>query len=168
MDSGFTPAAVVPTAPAPSTFRVGHQYRWIVAEDDGIAGFAIYVRSSITHAEQEAIRAQHDDIIAFNVEWRSLTDDERAERAAAGTTPRQLELSLIAPHVHAWNAVGLDADGNEQPIPPPAVAGIDVFELVTADVEEFIVNTVLLGYRATGKAGGWKLPSIITSGPQIA
>lgn len=155
----------------PAPFSVADRWEWIVCDDEEhpeLHGLAIEVRTSITNREQEALIAAHDAILDFNAEWLKLGPKERAEHDAAGTTPRDREWALIAPYVRDWNAEGLDEAGNPAPVPPPSVAGPQAFMAIPASAVSWITRVVLLGYRATGKAGGWRPPATPGSGPRTA
>lgn len=160
----ITPVTNQPAAERPQPYRLADRYDWITCDEEGLAGLAIYVRTSITNRERDALQEKHDEILDYNRDWLAMPAPERPD----GDSPRDREWSLIAPYVKDWNVVGLDVDGNEAPLPPPAVAGGTVFEAVTPDVTNWIMRVVLLGYRATGKADGWRRLSTGTSGPQIA
>jgi len=155
---------VAPVSDRPQPFRLADRYEWIAADDPGLSGLAIYVRTSITNLERDRLQERHDDILEYNRDWLAMPAPERPD----GDSPRDREWNLLAPYVKDWNVVGLDVDGNETPLPTPAVAGGKVFEACTPDVTNWIMRVVLLGYRATGKADGWKPLSTATSGPQIA
>lgn len=157
-------------AERPAAFRVSDRWEWITCDDaefPELAGFAVEVRTSITNREQEDLQDAHNAILDYNAEWLRMEPAERAKADAANDTPRDREWALVAPMVRDWNAVGLDPDGNDVPIPPPAEAGPQTFMAVPAPAVAWITRVTLMGYRATGKAGGLPTPSTPTSGPRI-
>lgn len=158
------PSTATTETTKPTPFRIGERYEWVTADDESLSGLAIYVRTSITNDERDALQDKHDAILEYNVAWAALSAQERAGQES----PRDREWTLIAPYVKDWNVVGIDVDGNESPLPPPAVAGADVFHAVTPEITAWITRVLLLGYRFTGKAGGWQPKSTVTSGPRIA
>ena len=143
----------------PAPYRVAQQTRWIVSDDPSCEGLAILVRTSITNAEQTALIAKHDDLTGDYAErWMAL-DPEQRDMA---DSPRARERALIAEYILDWNAVGLTEAGEEAPLPPPAEIGGAAFDLITVEETAWITQIVLLGYLATGKAGGWRRPSTAT------
>jgi hypothetical protein len=125
---------------------------WMCSEDEGLEGFCIHARRDITIREREDLLEAHGAIAEYEVAY--LRQD-RGERDGEDT-PRRREMTLLAPWVTDWNAVGLDAEGNEIPLPPPAIAGPDAFMGIDNRAYDWIVKHLLLGYRASGKAGGWE------------
>lgn len=153
----------------PAPFSVADRWEWVACDDEDypeLAGFAVEVRTSITNREQEDLLERHNAVLDFNAEWLGLDPAARARHDADGDTPRDREWALLAPLVRDWNAVGLDAEGNEAAVPPPAVGGPGSFMAVPAGAVSWITRVVLLGYRATGKAGGWRPPATRGSGPR--
>jgi hypothetical protein len=136
----------------PAPFRMADKKEWIACDQPGLEGFAVLVRTSVTNAEQDELRERFRANAAYQEAYFAAPAPERDR----DDTPRRRELALVAPYVLDWNAVGVGSDGDEKPLPPPAVAGPDAFECVTPDAERWIVQVVLLGYHATGKAGSWR------------
>lgn len=135
----------------PAPYRVAQIQEWIICEEPECPGLAVLVRTSITNAEQVALNARHDDIAgSFTEAWLALPPDERDMT----NSPRMRERALLAPYVLDWNAVGVTEDGQEAPLPAPSVAGPEVFDAISAAEYTWISRIVLIGYLATGKAGG--------------
>lgn len=135
--------------PAPHSFAP--RYEWERCDAEGLEGFAIYVRRGITNREREELNDAHQKIVEYEVAYVASDPKKRDH----DDTPRRREMTLIAPLIRDWNAVGIDADGNEAQIPPPSEAGPDAFLAIEPEAYDWIVRHVLLGYRASGKAGGW-------------
>lgn len=170
IDATYTPAAFPEAADGarPAPYRVADRRRWIVSDEPDTAGLAVLVRAGITNLERDRLQEAHAEIAEDSDDWGDLEPAAREARQAAGDTPRDREWALLAPYVLGWNAVGLTPEGEERPLPPPAEAGPAAFAAVAVPELSWIIKTVLLGYRFTGKAGGFRLPSIATSGPRIA
>jgi hypothetical protein len=147
----------------PAPFAVLPRWSWEHCDVPGYEAFAVYVVRNLTNRDREELNEAHDGIVRAQVEWFALTPEERASRP----TPRRMEQELIAPYVKDWNATGLDEDGKERPLPPPAEAGPDVFEAIYPEMYDWIVRHVLLGYRTGKGVGSWQTPSGSTSGPRI-
>jgi hypothetical protein len=147
----------------PAPFAVLPRWTWEHCDVPGYEGFAIFVVANLTNRDREDLNEKHDAIVRRQVEWFDLSPEERA----ASPSPRRMEQELIAPYIRDWNAVGLDADGNEAALPAPAVAGPDVFEAIYPEMYDWIVRHVLLGYRTGKGVGSWRPPSESTSGPRI-
>lgn len=112
------------------------RHRWVECEftrgADGEEPFRALIRSNLTWgeiAELEEVRS------------RTWTDLWR----------------LMAPHVAEWNALGLDPEGNAQPVPAPAEAGPDAFKAVDASLTLWLLGElrqVHLGGEERGKGSG--------------
>lgn len=139
-----------------SGFVVTRQFAWFECEDeDGAKGLAVKVRKNITNKERDELNEYYvEHIVKYQADWLKLTDDEREEIDAKGDTPRDREWKLLADYIEDWNAQAEDDDGKVHELPSPKAAGPVVFELVTKDVVDWCLKTVLYGYRATGKANG--------------
>lgn len=152
----------------PGPFRVHDRWEWVecTADDKDYAdviGLAIEVRTTITNREQQELQDRHDEVIRYEAEFGAMEPADKA-KVPEDDRPWARQRRLIAPLVRGWNAQGLDADGNEVDLPPPAEAGPDAFEAISWTAELWITNVVLWGYRVTGKAGGRRVPSTPTSG----
>lgn len=147
--------------PAPYSFSP--RFEWQHCEVEGLEGFAILVRPTITNREREVLVAQHGKIVEYELEWVKLGPERDQE-----DTPRKREMTLLAPYIKEWNAVGLLEDGTEAPLPSPAEAGPDAFLAIDAAAYDWIVQHLLLGYRASGKAGSWDGKSRRTRGTSPA
>lgn len=148
--------------PAPHSFAP--RYGWEHCDVEGLEGFAIYVRRGITNREREDLNEAHQAIVEYEVAYVKSDPKKRDH----DDTPRKREMALIAPFIKDWNAVGLDADGNDAPIPAPADAGPDAFLAIEPEAYDWIVRHILLGYRASGKAGGWGVASPRSAAPRPA
>lgn len=135
----------------PAPYSMGPRLAWMCAEDEGLEGFCIHARRDITIREREELLEQHGKIAEYEVEYLRR---DRGERDVEDT-PRRREMALLAPWIKEWNATGIDADGNDAPIPAPAEAGPEAFMAIDNAAYDWIVRHLLLGYRASGKAGGW-------------
>lgn len=135
----------------PESFSFAPRLEWQCSDETGLEKFCLYARRDITIREREDLMQKHRDIVAYEVDYLRPDNVERD----ADDTPRRREMRLVAPYIVDWNATGLDADGNETPLPPPSVGGIDAFLGIDNAAYDWIVRHLLLGYKATGKAGGW-------------
>lgn len=132
-------------------FSVGNRYRVECCPEEGLTGFCVEVRDNLMNFERDQLEAATDDIAVYNKAWLATPDDERDH----SDTPARRELTLIAPYIRAWNAVGIDtADGQEKPIPPPAEAGPQVFDLLEQPMTNWLRITIIRGYL-TGKGFSW-------------
>lgn len=134
----------------PDAHSFAPRYDWHFCDVEGLETFAISVRPTITNRERERLVAKHQEIVDYELQWVQAGPDRDSE-----DSPRMREMALIAPYIHDWNATGLLEDGTEAPIPPPAEAGAPSFMAIDTAAYDWIVRHVLLGYRASGKAGGW-------------
>lgn len=134
----------------PSPHSFAPKFDWEFCDVEGLETFAILIRPTITNREREALVAQHQAIVEYEIEWVKAGADRDAD-----DTPRTREMALIAPYIKEWNAIGLLDDGTEAAIPAPADAGPEAFLAIDTAAYDWIVRHVLLGYRASGKAGGW-------------
>lgn len=133
----------------PAPYRVAEVREWIVSDDPSCEGLAVLVRTSITNVEQRHLQTLHDEIAGPETEkWLQMKPEARD----LSQSPRARERALLAPYVLDWNAVGLTKAGEEEPLPPPSVAGPEVFDAIAAAEYEWISRVVLIGYLATGKA----------------
>lgn len=136
----------------PAPYTMAPRLAWMCSDEEGLEGFCIHARRDITIREREDLLEQHGAIAEYEVEYLRRDKPDRDIE----DTPRRREMALIAPWVQDWNAVGLDAGGNEIPIPAPGNAGPDAFLAIDNAAYDWIVKHLLLGYRASGKAGGWR------------
>lgn len=139
--------------PAPHSFAP--RWIWECSDVEGLETFCVEVRGGITNREREALTEAHTAIVGYEVEYLRTPMPERDQE----DTPRRREMALIAPMIRDWNALGLDAAGDESPLPAPADAGPDAFMAIEPAAYDWIVRHLLLGYRASGKAGGWAVRS---------
>ena len=135
----------------PSSFSFAPRLSWHTSDIEGMEEFAIYARRDITMREREELMTAHRAIVDYEVAYLRPDFKERDP----GDTPRRREMAMVAPWVVEWNAVGIDADGNEVALPPPSVAGPDAFLAIDNAAYDWIVRYLLLGYKSSGKAGGW-------------
>lgn len=135
--------------PAPYTFAPRPE--WQCCDEDGLEQFCVRARARITMREREDLITAHNEIVAYEVEYLKPATKKRDIE----DTPRRREMTLIAPWIVEWNAMGLDTDGNEVALPAPADAGPDAFLAIDNTAYDWIVKHLLLGYKASGKAGGW-------------
>lgn len=110
--------------------------------------------------------------------WTSGADDEELFRAEVRSNLTwgeidQIDLSgaltynelwqVIAPHVRAWNALGIDAEtGEVAEVPPPATAGPDAFRAIEPALTMWIaqqLRLVHLGGDERGKGSARRDPS---------
>jgi hypothetical protein len=148
----------------PPPHRVADRKEWIVCDDPELDGFAVYVRTSVTNAEQDAIRARHDDIVGpISEAWDAIPLPERD--LAQG--PWSLQKRLMAPYILDWNAQGFDLGSGEwKTLPPPGGPdgiGIDALDAVPRAYASWCYDIVVSGYYVTGKAGPW-LPTSAPAG----
>lgn len=131
------PAANGSGRPAP--YRIW-QYGWHCSSD----GFCIEARSNLSLKERDDFLEADDAITAYSKEWIETPDEERDHE----DTPRRRQIELLLPYIRDWNAVGIDAvTGEEKPLPSPAVAGIDAFQLITADQGVWVITEITNAYR---------------------
>lgn len=141
-------AASIP--PPPGWYIVADAKEWIACDDPelpGIAGFAVYVRTSMTKREQRDLQEAHAEIVEYGKTWVPGDD--------GGDTPHRRERALVAPYILAWNALGTNAEGEQVPVPLPKDVGIDAFDCIDEDAVRWVIRVLLVGYIITGKAGGW-------------
>lgn len=93
-------------------------------EEEGNLPYRLRMRTNITYEELEELR----------------TDTE------GKTTDREL-WSVIAPFIVEWNIAGIDADGNEVEVSPPAVGGGEQFQYVPPQLFGAIYRDIL--FRST-------------------
>jgi hypothetical protein len=135
--------------PAPHSFAP--RLEWQCSDVEGLEGFCVLARRGITIREREDLMTAHRKIVEYEVEY--LRPD--AEERDPVDTPRRREMALVAPWIADWNAMGLDEEGNEVQIPAPSEAGPEAFMAIDNAAYDWIVRHLLLGYKASGKAGGW-------------
>lgn len=140
----------------PAPYRIAPRPEWIRCDLEGHEGFAILAPRDVTNAERDELQRRHQ---AEVVEYELAYYKRPAAKRDPEDTPRRREQALVAPFVLDWNAVGLDGEGNEVPLPAPAAAGPEIFGALYVQLYQWIVRVVLMGYRATGKAGSWSAPS---------
>lgn len=134
----------------PTAHSFAPRWEWNHCDVEGLETFAILVRPTITNREREALVAHHQTIVEYELEWVKAGSNRDND-----DTPRMREMQLIAPYIKDWNAIGLLDDGTEAPIPPPSDGGPNSFLAIDTAAYDWIVRHLLLGYRASGKAGGW-------------
>jgi hypothetical protein len=134
----------------PASHSFAPRFDWHYCDVEGLETFAILVRPTITNREREMLVEKHQTIVEYEVAWVKAGPERDPE-----DTPRLREMQLLAPYIKDWNAVGLLEDGTEAPIPAPADAGPEAFLAIDTQAYDWIVRHILLGYRASGKAGGW-------------
>lgn len=146
------PPADRPTPPG-GFFAVPHRYEWIECELEGFEGFAIYVRTSITNAEQRILTEQHDEIVTYYDTFFKLPPEDRDYSDG----PREREKVLMAPLIVDWNAKAINAETGElELMEPPSVAGPGQLDAIYDEMVNWMLRTVLGGYVLTGKAVAWK------------
>lgn len=136
----------------PAAHSFAPRWQWQYCDVPGLETFAILVRPTITNRERELLQKEHIEIVEYEMSW--LKDDKKRKREETDT-PRFREMQLLAPYIKDWNAVGILEDGTEAAVPPPADAGPDAFLAIDAAAYDWIVRHIILGYRSSGKAGGW-------------
>jgi hypothetical protein len=134
-------------------YRPAQRMEWIESEDEATAGLKILVRTSITNAEQRELRAKHQAIATYADEvWDKLPFDKQD----LADSPQARELALLAPYIHDWNVTATTPDGDVIEVAPPVVNGPEAFDVTGPDEQRWMVQTVLIGYGATGKAIAWR------------
>lgn len=141
-----------PTSP----FVINKVHVWIECEDDdGPKGLAIKVRKDLTNRERDELNDHYrEHVVEYEKAWRELSPEERAKTDADGDTPRDREWQILAAYILEWNVQAETPAGALEDVPSPADGGPAVFELVTKDALDWMMNVVLNGYRITGKANG--------------
>lgn len=134
----------------PAAHSFAPRWEWQYCDVEGLETFAILVRPTITNKERENLVLEHGRIVEYEADWIKNIEGRDEQ-----DTPRRREMSLLAPYIKEWNAVGLLEDGTEAEVPSPSVAGPDAFLAIDTVAYDWIVRHILLGYRASGKAGGW-------------
>ena len=134
---------------APPPYLIGQRKEWIVSDQPETAGFAIYVRTSITNREREELRKKIDYIEqTYSAEFFAKPPEERD----LDQSPRVLQRKLLAPYVYGWNARAQDEHGEWKPVPAPAEAGYEAFDCILEPEMSFILDIVAGGYYSLGKA----------------
>lgn len=115
------------------------RYRWVACEwtadpdgGEGAEPFRAEIRTNLTWADIDAIKIFGDESLTFAELW-----------------------GVLAPHVRAWNALGIDpTTGEAVPVPPPAEAGPDAFRAIDAALTVWLatqLRTAHLGGQERGK-----------------
>lgn len=126
----------------PAPFRIW-QYGWTCSSD----GFCIEARSNLSLKERDDFIDAEEAIFQYSEAWVKAQAEDPGS-VDQEDTPRRRRLALIAPFIRDWNAVGVDVTtGDEAPIPSPAVAGVDAFQLITLDQGVWIMETISTAYR---------------------
>ncbi len=141
------------SAVAGNLYVVPRANHWIECDDeDGPLGFKIKVRQYITNAERDDIVRESNELRAYSLDYLAMDAAQRAALDEAGDTPRDREWRFLAPYIVEWNHAAETESGEIEPVPPPAGAGPEVFALVTPEQYAWMYQTVIGGWRATGKA----------------
>lgn len=146
-----------PEAMRPAPYVVADRREWLVCEEPGMEGLAVLVRTSVTIAEQRALKERYDAIVdTFTAEYEAMAPEDRD----LTDTPWIRQQQLLAPYVLDWNALGFTAASDERVLlPPPATAGHEVFDCISTEEYLWIFSSVVGGYYITGKASAWRTRS---------
>jgi hypothetical protein len=137
---------------------------------EAVAGFVAQGRYRRVECDWIQPADGHDPLWA---EIRSDLPFAALDALPLGTDDQYTDLwRAIAPHVRAWNALGLDiTTGTYQPVPPPAEMGPDAFSHVDPLIGIWIGTKLKTTYREaiTGpKASSAPAPSVPTPSPPSA
>jgi hypothetical protein len=148
--NGSAVGEFVPGMPKPA--YVASYKEWVESDDPALEGLAIYVRTNITNREQRELAEYHAWLAGdYQAQWDATPREERDY----ARSPRRLELEKLAPYIHEWNAYGEDPEtGEYEKLPPPRVAGADVFECILDKQIDWCIRVVMHGYVITKKANG--------------
>jgi hypothetical protein len=171
-------------------YIAGQRFVWVECDIAGYEGFRAEVRQNLRQGERNALRealAAIEDIVesvqlqamerAQDIDARVAQDDLTATQQMALRAEQRRLLSqfnldverelqaqhrLIAPHVRAWNLYAVADDGEPVPVPPPSVAGDEVFDQLDRPLIAWLIRELLMAYRG----GKGLTASVMTSGEQ--